>query len=87
MNIYDLHGFTVYGNIARQFSSPNNFSIAYYRRSPDGALMREVISPSSGLKDFVAAPPPDMSTHTEAQIEAMRNSWLVSIATLHGCYD
>ena len=87
VNVYDLDGFTDFGNQARRFSSPNNFSISYYRRRPDGALVREVISPSSSLKDYVAAAPPDMSTYTDAQIEAMKDSWLVAIATVYGCYE
>ena len=87
VSVYDLHGFVKFGNIARLFSSPNNFSIGYYRRSPDGALMREVISPSSGLKHIAAAPAPDMSTYTEAQIKAVKHGWIRAIASIYGCYD
>ena len=43
-----FHG-TVYGNRARQFSSPNNFSIAYYRRSSDGALTDLSVLRSQGF--------------------------------------
>ena len=53
LSLFDVYGYRILGNRFRQFTSPNNFSIAYYRRHTDGALMREIYNPERGGKQFI----------------------------------
>ncbi len=86
LSLFDVYGYRILGNRFRQFSSPNNFSVAYYRRHTDGALMRDIYMSDKGAKEFIAAPPPDMSQYTDAQIEALKRAWRGNLEALSPCY-
>ena len=72
---YNVYGYRSFGNRFREFSAPSGFSIAYYRRHTDGALLRDIYMPYKPSKEFIAAPPPDAPQYTEAQMETLKDSW------------
>ncbi len=86
LSLYDIYGYRILGNRTRQFNSPNGFSIGYYRRHTDGALLRYIYMPDKGSKEFIAAPPPDMSKYTDAQIESLIRAWRGNLEALNPCY-
>ena len=82
---YNVYGYRSFGNRFREFSAPCGFSIAYCRRDTDGALLREIYSPERGGKQFIAAPPPDASQYTEAQMETLKDSWGYELEVRNAC--
>ena len=82
---YNVYGYRSFGNRFREFSAPCGFSIGYCRRDPDGALLRRVVAPDSVYREFIAAPPPDASQYTEAQMEALKDSWGYDLQVYAAC--
>ena len=82
---YDVYGYRRFGNRFRQFNAPCGFSIGYCRQDPDGALLRRVVTPDSVYREFIAAPPPDASQYTEAQMEALKDSWGYDLEVYAAC--
>ena len=83
---YDVYGYRIFGNRFREFSAPSGFFIAYYRRRTDGALLRDIYMPDKASKEFIAAPPPDASQYTEAQIEKLKGAWGFDLEVRTVCY-
>ena len=54
---------------------PSGFKIYYYRKPPNGLLIREVTLPNGKRMEFTAASSPDFSNFTEQEVEMMKSDW------------
>ena len=86
LGLYDLRGYRIIGNRIREFIAPSGFSVLYYRRYPDGALLRRVDAPEKVSGEFIADTPPDLSEYTDAQVKSLINAWDRDLKTLDICY-